>query len=540
MNRLLRIIVLAISGGGLAATCALADDCCTLRGQVVSSVDGAPVRGALVQLSGEAPQSAMTGADGTFAIANLKPGDFTVHARKPGYFTPDQLEPSVASAVPVHLDANATPLLLKLIPEGVVSGRILDESGEPVEGMQVWLQATKSQRPASIFAQGRGPQGVQSNELGEFRIAGIPPGAYLVLASAQSGMRSEMAVSIESVRQNRKGYPVTYYPGTINQTQAVPVRVKAGSAQQLNIRVTKQPLYRIAGHLNEGTTPGGIMVILVSQATRSPFGVMRGSSDGSFVFPEVSPGEYLLWAAADSNGSQNEAEIRLGARYLHVTGNVVDLSIPLMKVANAEIQLRWELSHGTHAEAPAPNESLPVFFERVDVPQDSFQALRLNGPENEHGVAHSFLEPGTYRLRVRPDAKTYVARATSGGTDLLREDLVVGAGSAPSPIEIVLRDDGAQIDGTVVGTAAMEEGHVFAVPESAPKLAVSAGVSANGSFHFVNLAPGRYSIVALQNAEALDLEDAQSVSRAERMGESTELQADTTSTLQLEWKHWDE
>lgn len=531
------VAILGLAGGAIRT---FADDCCTLRGQVVSSADGAPVRGALVQLTGEEPQSAMTASDGTFAFPNLKAADFGVQVRKPGYFTPQQLYPASAPAVSIHLDANTAHLTLELIPEGVVAGRILDESGEPVEGMQVWLQPTKSEKAAGVFPR-RDRMGVQSNEAGEYRIAGIRPGSYLLIASTnQTSPSSEFLVQTDSVRQSRRGFPTTYYPGTISRRQAVPVRVKAGSVQQLEIRVAKQPLYRIAGRVEAPGAAEGVIVILVSLANHSPFGVMRGSTDGAFVFPEVSPGEYLLWAAVDSNGSESEEDIRLGSRYLNVTGNLSGLAIPLAKAVSTEVHVRYELSHDTHAASPVLEEPLPIFFSRLDAQEDLLQMLRMKPPEDEGGVSHSFFEPGTYRLRTRPEAKMYVARATSGGTDLLREDLVVGPGSIPAPIEIVLRDDGAAVDGKVAGTAAMEEGRVLALPEDAPRRAVSTGVAANGSFHFANLPPGSYTIVALQNADALDLDDAQTLTRATHLGASLQLQANASSTVNLEWKHWDE
>jgi len=216
------------------------------------------------------------------------------------------------------------------------------------------------------------------------------------------------------------------------------------------------------------------------------------------------------------------------------------LSVPLVRVKSTEVHLRWELTHGIHSQGPAQGESLPVFFSRVDAQEDLLQRVRLKAPEDEHGVAHAFFEPGTYRLKSRPAGKIYVARATSGGTDLLREDLVVDAGSAPAAIEIVLRDDRAKIDGKVAGATSLEEGRVIAVPEDSIKQGISTGVAADGSFHFGDLAPGRYSIVALQNADTLDLDDAQSAARVERMGDVTEVQADTTVAVKLQWKRWDQ
>ena len=59
------------------------------------------------------------------------------------------------------------------------------------------------------------------------------------------------------------------------------------------------------------------------------------------------------------------------------------------------------------------------------------------------------LAPGRYRLRLYT-TRGYVASATMGGIDLLHEPFVVAPGST-TPIEIKMRDDAAEMDGTVTG-----------------------------------------------------------------------------------------
>ena len=64
MSKLAHLTAGVLLGFGLITGTAHPDDTCALRGKVVSSVDGTPLRGAMVQVSGETAQSTMTSAEG--------------------------------------------------------------------------------------------------------------------------------------------------------------------------------------------------------------------------------------------------------------------------------------------------------------------------------------------------------------------------------------------------------------------------------------------------------------------------------------------
>lgn len=58
------------------------------------------------------------------------------------------------------------------------------------------------------------------------------------------------------------------------------------------------------------------------------------------------------------------------------------------------------------------------------------------------------VRPGRYHVEVNA-AAGYVTSIQSGGRDLSHQPLVVGLGGEVAPIEIVLRNDGAQVYGTL-------------------------------------------------------------------------------------------
>ena len=103
---------------------------------------------------------------------------------------------------------------------GVITGRIVDEFGDPVAGSRVMVmryqsfQGTRRLAPAG--------QGDQTDDTGAFRVYGLPPGDYYVSATLQSGM------FMADDSNDRTSYAPTYYPGTGNVAAAQRVTVARG------------------------------------------------------------------------------------------------------------------------------------------------------------------------------------------------------------------------------------------------------------------------------------------------------------------------
>jgi hypothetical protein len=120
--------------------------------------------------------------------------------------------------------------------------------------------------------------------------------------------------------------------------------------------------------------------------------------------------------------------------------------------------------------------------------------------------------PGKYWVHVY-SSRGYPASIRSGEVDLQDQPLVVGAGGAAAPIEITMRDDMAEISGTVDGVAPPGQGtgsigpmpnrvRVYCIP-----LADSSGqyaeieVHGDGSFESQRLPPGAYRVIAFDGAQ---------------------------------------
>jgi hypothetical protein len=166
-------------------------------------------------------RAATTDLAGRWEFKNLPAGRFTLSASKPQYVTLEygQRIPTEAGR-PVELGAGQTIERVEFrLPRGsVISGRVVDDLGEPAAS--IFLQAYRIQ-----FVSGRrqlAPTGVfaVSDDLGQYRLAGLPPGTYYVGSSATLWGGSPEDVGIS--------FGETYYPGTLRATDARPVPLRLG------------------------------------------------------------------------------------------------------------------------------------------------------------------------------------------------------------------------------------------------------------------------------------------------------------------------
>jgi hypothetical protein len=152
----------------------------------------AALAAATASRGGTGPQRVMTGADGRFVFHSLLPGTFQLTATLTGYTSSlgVSLSPAFAGVVggvsaspssttlPLKEGEFATGVTLRLWKFGVVSGTVLDDSGEPAIGLVV-------QVARRVMAAGRvryvPAWSARTDDRGTYRISSIVPGDYLVV-----------------------------------------------------------------------------------------------------------------------------------------------------------------------------------------------------------------------------------------------------------------------------------------------------------------------------------------------------------------------
>ncbi|MGA2040047.1 MAG: carboxypeptidase-like regulatory domain-containing protein [Bryobacteraceae bacterium] len=295
----------------------------SIEGQVVDAKTNAPVRKAAVSLQGgmpfarpgqplsnSGPLRAETDAKGNFAFRGVEPGNYRLSGQHEGYVAiPYQGYPTVSVVLGRGQDLKG--VIVKLTPQAVITGKVLDEDGEAVQGAQVaTIQRDGRQRGGS----GWNPMGNgQTNDLGEYRIAGLTPGSYVVRATWRNNMPmpyydSERPLAAEPELE----YIPTHYPSAADASKATPVTVAMGAEiHGIDIRLRKAKTVRVRGRVEgvpasasgNGFGGGGPMpwVTLVPRdASRFDFSgnmtPMMQPGDGTFEIRGVLPGAYFLSA----------------------------------------------------------------------------------------------------------------------------------------------------------------------------------------------------------------------------------------------------
>src|SRR5262249_33139976 len=292
---------------------------CSVQGTVVAAGGGEALRGVRLTLSpigGGMPRAqasfASTDGDGHFVITGVPPGRYNFQASKTGYvsqgYRPDGNEGS-QTLLDLVAGQKLEKVQFKLRRAAVILGRITDENGEPAVGVQV--EALISQpRSAGLELPSLRGQWVPikvavTNDLGEYRIFGLPPGSYY-LAAIDSGL-PELAASMagatmvttqmvfhggvfgsSALGDPSTIHPAVYYPGVTQRSQAQKIRVAAGQEMRIDIAQLTQKTLTVSGHLLDpnGKPAPQTTVVIRSQNLEGAFSSMRtmGATDAQGYF----------------------------------------------------------------------------------------------------------------------------------------------------------------------------------------------------------------------------------------------------------------
>jgi protocatechuate 3,4-dioxygenase beta subunit len=179
---------------------------CSVIGRVVSATDGSPLRSARVGLvqadARERPQvyGDTTDNEGRFEIKKVLAGRYQFFATHVGYLEQNyqakgtgRTEGAMLSLLPAQ---EVTDVLFRLVRAGVITGRVVDDAGEPMIGVNVAVLHKPDEEEREDF----GPRTKkvemttasvrQTDDRGEYRIHGLKPGEYYVKATEVGFARS--------------------------------------------------------------------------------------------------------------------------------------------------------------------------------------------------------------------------------------------------------------------------------------------------------------------------------------------------------------
>src|SRR5208282_4340100 len=281
----------------------------SIAGTVVQEPGSQPLKKALVQVIAEDQKqggnyTASTDADGHFHIENVVPGRYRLFLEKTGFVGVNAhgLQSEI-NVVTFQAGQSLDDLLLRMLPTAIISGRVTDEDGDPMSGVRVIAQKKK---PGKATREGAAT--VATNDLGEYRLAGLFPGQYWIAAMPPPDFRDyewqrdkPPPADNRSDAQPDSRYLTTYYSGTYDAMQASAVVLKAGDEMPVNFTLVPARTYRVRGIVTGVASGQKPDVELVAKAGDSIHADNNVGPDGQFELRGVGPGSYVLRASAGTD-----------------------------------------------------------------------------------------------------------------------------------------------------------------------------------------------------------------------------------------------
>ncbi len=467
------VLLLALSLAQLPVTAA--DQKCTIQGSAVSVATGAPLGKTTLTLKSENHRSTAVGdAQGKFLFEGVEPGEYILSADRYGY---------LQQGTPVTLDAgqHLKDVVLKLTLQGVISGRVTDEDGDPLPSAEViWMRSSRiGERMRTLDW-----NGAQLDAEGGFVIPQLKPGRYYLKAFQENQPRV------------RESYVATYYPSSINPGGAVAIDIAPGrEIRGLEIRLRKAQVFRVRGKAVNLTTAlldqTSLLLMPAEKSELSPENGDRSAQvrDGVFEFVNVLPGAYVIRTSPgsrlDSRTTPAFCSYPITVRNQDVDGVVVSLSGGLELTGNIKMEGR-DVRDSTPVKWPSVTLDPIAYYSRVAPHADT----------QSDGAFHvAGLPPDRYQLRLAGlPSGTYVKRVRYGGQEIVNGqfDLTSGVGGT---LDILLAPNAAEVFGNT--TAGVQ----VALWRKDNEPSKFTGSAKDGTFKFANLAPGEYRILAWQDAD---------------------------------------
>jgi Carboxypeptidase regulatory-like domain len=482
-----------------------------IKGKVVDTETGKPMRRVQIGLSSpdlSESRTISTTAQGVFEFKELPAGRYTLTATRPGFIRLQygQRRPGEPGR-PIQLadgqrvaDAN-----FALPRTGWITGRITDEVGEPLADVSIYPAQWKYFRGKRrmVPVSGGGPFN-RTDDTGQFRITGLEPGDYFILATTRTTW------TVDENPDERVGFLPTYSGGVSVPANATPVKVAMG--QEASVGDFAMVPGRVASISGTATYSSGLPIagetINVTQEFAGPgtgtsFGMQGGkvNADGTFLIKNLGPGDYKLSVRGPGDKEHPAEGVTLTVT---VTGENVT---GIMLVGGSGGSLSGRVVSDTGEAIPQPTTSRMRVFARPVDPTSTYTSFdNDNGRVKDDWTFDLTNVFGQNRLSINPMPTGWaVRRIEHEGKDYADVPVEPRGGQKLDGVTIVLSKTLPRFNGTLLDEAGRPaEGTTLLFPEDSSRwgedsrLVRTARPDAAGAFEFRNVIPGDYLAVALE------------------------------------------
>lgn len=482
-----------------------------ITGSVVNE-SGQPLAGVRVavrEVSGIAGRTSMTDAEGNFRINGLGPALYFVSAYYPAHVTPptDAVWPFTYYRV-------GDSVRLELMRGGVITGTVLNATGDPVIGVRVravMVRTAKGEAPRAVTAS---YQERTTDDRGVYRLFGLPTGTYLVSAGGST------STQVSNLNPYDTDLP-TYSPSSTRDAAGA-ISLRAGEEVTADIRYRGEPGHNISGSMKVTGPSNGSLALTQAGGMMTIANAFQMPMARGFQFPGIPDGEYDIIATelkqpAPQSGAPPTMFMSEPKRVVVKGADVTGLELvtrPLASISGRVVLEPAKVAACEGKRRPLFTEMLVALqrpdqenTEKAELPYVRLLSIPAS-PDANGNFALRNLSPGRYL----PDPRFYarywylssISITATPKIDPAANWTTIKFGDQITNFTITLAEGAASIRGRLkpAGGAAIPSGlGVYLIPAEREKAAdvlryFLTTVQSDGTFSLNNLPPGRYLMLA--------------------------------------------
>jgi hypothetical protein len=479
-----------------------------IAGTVTNAVTEEPVDRATVSLvdeeNRETLQTVETADGGRFALAPVIAGKYGLRVSRRNYLTQFFNEhDEFSSAIVTGEGQDTEHIPFKLKPGATVRGIVTDDAGEPVQQAEVILMH-------KTYNSGLGERRTKSisgvtDDTGGFEFWDLQPGTYelAVKATPWFALHPSLNGNGASAEETSAAaaldvaYPVTFYDSTTEEAAATPIVLAAGDRPEMNIALHAVPAVHLVVRTGEREGAGGArymetpmlrQTVLGEEEYVAPGAVKPGPAGSGWVeLAGVAPGHYSVMEGNPPRVTEMDAR-GSGIQEVDTAAGV--------PTASMDIALRM-----------ADGSALPQPIELTLISETEWQSRNPVRGTNESEMRFEAVTPGTWTLVAKSGETALAVEAIQDSRGLRADDrievkshalsLVAMLAAGNTRVQGFAHKDGKPMAGAmIVLVPENPAGHwaMFRRDQS----------DSDGSFSLRGVAPGRYTVVAIEDGWELN------------------------------------
>jgi protocatechuate 3,4-dioxygenase beta subunit len=512
----------------------------SIEGTVSKDPGGEPLKKAIIEMIGEgqdepANYTATTEQDGRFKISGVRPGRYVVFVERTGFIAVDAHHHHQTEGIPISIEPGQQlkGIDLHMQPAAVLTGRVVDEDGDAMPNVNVAvLRRNLAGHGGQLDLVGAD----RTNDIGEYRLSGLPPGRYFVSATPVLDFQSIAIPSKDPAAPTKLqlAYVATYYPNTTDRSQAATIELRPGEETPIDFSLVRTPTARLQGTVANLGPGSQAVVALHSSESSLVFNETEVGKDGKFELRDVAPGAYTLMAIDDS-GQQP----RIARQSLNVNGSNLD-GIRLTPLPGATIRGQIRMAGRSNFDFAQMN----AYLQPSDGNEEALNAAVHSGDAFHVKADGTFewknIPAGTYSIEAISSKhdEWIIQSALLDGRDVADSEFAVSGGTLS--LMITMTSESATVGGTVVDdkNQPVAGAVVVAVPPARFRKRQSRYertiTDQRGHFQIRGIIPGDYLLFAWEALEGNTYLDPDFLKQFESRGTSVRLERSANKAVSLQ------